>query len=73
MQSTAAYAARGSSRLGPLDLASATEEEVGLSIAVQRLTEDGRFVCADDGARPHHDRHGGRADPGAELMVEVGR
>ncbi|WP_433157964.1 hypothetical protein [Kribbella sp. CA-247076] len=51
MQSTVAYAARGSSRLGLLDLASADEKELELSIAVQRLTEDGRFVYADDGRR----------------------
>ncbi|WP_422771460.1 hypothetical protein ACN28C_33420 [Plantactinospora sp. WMMC1484] len=51
MQATVAYAARGSSRLGLLDLASATEKDVTLSIAVQRLVEDGRFVYADDGGR----------------------
>jgi hypothetical protein len=51
MQATVAYAPRGSSRLGLLDIASAAEKDVRLSIAVQRLTEDGRFVYADDGGR----------------------
>ncbi len=51
MQSTIVYAARGSSRLGLLDLASAAETEIGLSFGAERLTEDGRFVYADDGGR----------------------
>jgi hypothetical protein len=51
MQSTVAYATRGSSRLGLLDLASAAEKEVGLSIAAEQLTEDGRFVYVQDGGR----------------------
>ncbi len=50
-QATVAYATRGSSRLGLLDLTSATEKEIRLSFGVQRLTEDGRFVYADDGGR----------------------
>lgn len=51
LQATIAYATRGSSRLGLLDLTSAQEKEIRLSVNVQRLVEDGRFVYASDGRR----------------------
>ncbi|GAB7037718.1 MULTISPECIES: hypothetical protein [Catenuloplanes] len=50
-QSAIAYAARDSRQLSLLDLATAQEKQVGLSVGAQQLTEDGRFVYVGDGDR----------------------
>ncbi|QGN46320.1 hypothetical protein ACN26Y_08565 [Micromonospora sp. WMMD558] len=50
-QSAIAYLTRGARRLHLLDLATGSEREVGLSLGAERITEDGRFVYADDGNR----------------------
>ncbi|WP_307834431.1 hypothetical protein [Paractinoplanes lichenicola] len=46
-----AYAAVGARQLSLLDLAGGSEEQVGLSIGVEELAEDGRLVYAGDGDR----------------------
>ncbi len=43
-QPAIAYATREARQLHLLDLATGTEEEVGLSLGAQRISEDGRFV-----------------------------
>jgi hypothetical protein len=50
-QSAIAYAAHDSRQLSLLDLATAQEERIGLTVGAQRLTEDGRFVYVGDGDR----------------------
>ncbi|WP_245666334.1 MULTISPECIES: hypothetical protein [Micromonospora] len=50
-QPAIAYATRGGRRLGLLDLASAAEKDIALSVPAAGVTEDGRFVYVDDGDR----------------------
>lgn len=50
-QSAVAYATRGAQRLHLLDLSTATEKEISLSLGAERIAEDGRFVYVDDGDR----------------------
>ncbi|WBB54715.1 hypothetical protein [Verrucosispora sp. WMMD573] len=50
-QSTIAYATRGAQRLRLLDLRTSAEDEIGLSVGAEQLTEDGRFVYVDGGDR----------------------
>jgi hypothetical protein len=50
-QSAIAYATRGARRLHLLDLATESDRAIGLSLGVERITEDGRFVYVDDGDR----------------------
>ncbi|MFI5933775.1 hypothetical protein [Actinoplanes sp. NPDC051494] len=48
-QTTIAYAARGARQLSLLDLATGKESRVDLSVAAERLIDDGRFVYAVGG------------------------
>jgi hypothetical protein len=50
-QSAIAYATRGGRNLHLLDLATEKEQQLGLSLGAERITEDGRFVYIDDGDR----------------------
>ncbi|NIL43948.1 hypothetical protein HCB17_24625 [Salinispora arenicola] len=50
-QPAIAYATRGARHLHLLDLVAGSEKEIGLSLGVEHITEDGRFVYVRDGKR----------------------